>query len=148
MTRFDDRAVLNLLDAVDAAAKDVGLIPSNAAIFLHPNPRLQVIISDGFSITAANADFLPEFEENDTLTDVLRSLTATLRVLRAMAPSKPLPIDDDSIYWDTELEDDSIPVVHLPFGDDTARIIDEAQGGVIAYCAVENADRFVTGLRK
>lgn len=34
----------------------------------------------------------------------------------------------------------------LPFGDATFQIVDEAEGGVIAYCHKDNADRIVAVL--
>lgn len=35
---------------------------------------------------------------------------------------------------------------HLPYGDGTYQIVDEAQGGVIAYCHRDSADRIVSAL--
>lgn len=35
---------------------------------------------------------------------------------------------------------------HLPYGDDTFQIVDEAQGVVIAYCHRDSADRIVAAL--
>lgn len=35
----------------------------------------------------------------------------------------------------------------LPYGDDTSQIVDEAEGGVIAYCHRDSADRIVAALR-
>jgi hypothetical protein len=48
--------------------------------------------------------------------------------------------DESRIYWDETLEG--------PFGVDSARIIDEDEGGVIAYCHVDSADRIVEALSK
>lgn len=36
----------------------------------------------------------------------------------------------------------------LPYGDDTFQIVDEAQGGVMAYCHASNSDRIVAALRE
>jgi hypothetical protein len=49
--------------------------------------------------------------------------------------------EEPQVYWDQERDDE-----HRPFGDDTARIIDLQQGGVIAYCHKDNADRMVRAI--
>ncbi|HEX9088691.1 MAG TPA: hypothetical protein VF867_14330 [Arthrobacter sp.] len=36
---------------------------------------------------------------------------------------------------------------HLPYGPDTYQVVDEAQGGVIAYCHRDSAERIVSALR-
>lgn len=48
-------------------------------------------------------------------------------------------------YWDMMNEyDDTDSVVHVyPYGQDTARIIGQKEGGVIAYCHKDNADAMV-----
>lgn len=48
--------------------------------------------------------------------------------------------EEPQVYWDMAHEGDD---EHQPFGEDTARIIDLQQGGVIAYCHKDNADRLV-----
>lgn len=50
--------------------------------------------------------------------------------------------EEHQIYWDTEDPDE-----HMPFGPDTARIIDLDAGGAIAYCHKDNAHRIVMALR-
>lgn len=35
---------------------------------------------------------------------------------------------------------------NLPYGDDTYQIVDEGEGGVIAYCHNDSADRIVGAL--
>lgn len=47
-------------------------------------------------------------------------------------------------YWDTELEDDEL--TEFPYGDDTARIIDLEEGGVIAYTHHLSAPAIVASL--
>lgn len=34
----------------------------------------------------------------------------------------------------------------LPYGDETFQIVDEAEGGVLAYCHEDNAERIVAAL--
>lgn len=51
--------------------------------------------------------------------------------------------EEHNVYWDTELDEDD----DRPYGDDTARIIDQALGGVIAYCHRVNASRIVKAIR-
>lgn len=48
----------------------------------------------------------------------------------------------DVIYWD-----DSAPEEFQVFGEQTAQIIDEREGGAIAYCHHDSADRLVVALR-
>lgn len=46
------------------------------------------------------------------------------------------------IYAESALHNTDV----LPYGDDTFQIVDEAAGGVIAYCHADNADRIVAAL--
>lgn len=47
------------------------------------------------------------------------------------------------IYAESALNNTDV----LPYGDDTFQVIDESQGGVIAYCHASNAERIVTALK-
>jgi hypothetical protein len=55
--------------------------------------------------------------------------------------------DDPQVYWDEELQDDVLPIESMPFGLDTARIIDLEKGGVIAYTHKDHAHRIVMAIR-
>jgi hypothetical protein len=50
---------------------------------------------------------------------------------------------EPQIYWDAHHEDDD----KRPYGEDTAAIVDLQQGGIIAYCHKDNANRIVMALR-
>lgn len=72
--------------------------------------------------------------------------------------NEPLKVDieqedpeEPQVYWDQEPDDERAAAIatgheHSPFGADTARIIDLQQGGVIAYCHKNNADRLVRAI--
>jgi hypothetical protein len=47
------------------------------------------------------------------------------------------------IYAESALHNTDV----LPYGDDTFQVVDEAQGGVIAYCHASTADRIVAALK-
>lgn len=47
------------------------------------------------------------------------------------------------IYAESALHNTDV----LPYGEDTFQIVDEAQGGVIAYCHASTADRIVAALK-
>lgn len=72
--------------------------------------------------------------------------------------NEPLKVDieqedpqEPQVYWDQEPDDERAEALALghersPYGVDTARIIDLRQGGVIAYCHKDTADRLVRAL--
>jgi len=153
MTRFTRADVASVLEAISLSAKMQGLLPWEAELAFVPNQPAVIAmkVGDG-DIDSVKAPFLPEFEATATIKDVMRALTATYRVLRATEEKNGVRIagsDEESpIYWDNFIEDDETPAEHLPYGEGTARIIDEGQGGVIAYCHVDTANRIVEALRK
>jgi hypothetical protein len=56
---------------------------------------------------------------------------------------------DPNYYWDLMSdydENDAVDIV-TPYGDDTARIISQKDGGVIAYVHKDNANRFTAALQ-
>ena len=51
--------------------------------------------------------------------------------------------EEEPIYW----EDADATALHaLPYGDETAQIVDDAEGGVIAYSHRDNANEIVRAL--
>lgn len=56
---------------------------------------------------------------------------------------------EPQVYWDDDQPDEwtEDEAKILPYGDDTCRIIDLEQGGVIAYCHRNNANRIAMALR-
>jgi hypothetical protein len=157
MTRFTKTDVEAALVAIEASAKMQGLLDWDAKLIVAPGVRRVVAVKNlTGNIEVVPAPFIPEFEPNDTtFKDMLRALTATLRVLRATESitlaAKPSGVsagdDEDSpIYFDTFVEDDETISENPPY-EQTARIIDERAGGVVAYCHVDNASQFVSALR-
>ena len=55
---------------------------------------------------------------------------------------------EDVIYWDQDTNPEPVDPNTKPYGDDTARIIDEDEWGVIAYCHKDMAFRIVDALRR
>ena len=84
-----------------------------------------------------NLNYLLQHGEVDA--DGIRAmLVAAIEADRAQRELKEEPI-----YWD-EADDDQ-PETHA-FGADTAQIVDEEQGGAIAYCHRDNANEIVKAL--
>jgi hypothetical protein len=52
------------------------------------------------------------------------------------------------IYWDQDTNPEPVDPNTKPYGDATARIIDENEGGVIAYCHKDTAPRLADALRR
>lgn len=151
MPRFTNTEIVSAISSVALSAKMQGLLPWDANLVYNPSTK---------TVTALHANgelfpalFLPEFEEGVSNKDVMRALTATYRVLRATEEKNGVELpgdpsnEDSPIYWDDFIEDDETPVGNLPFREKTARIIDERQGGVIAYCHVDSAGSLVEALR-
>lgn len=152
MTRFTKADIQSTLKHIEISAKMQGLLPWEASLVCTPYPMVIAVIDDKLTLEQEEVPFLPEFEQGAANKDVMRALTATLKVLYAtdikMKEALILAEEEQPIYWDNFVEDDVIPVDELPFKADTARIIDEGMGGVIAYCHVDTASRIVEALKR
>lgn len=150
MPRFTNADIMSGVASISLSAKMQGLIPWEANLVYNPTAKKVSVVDANGEVLSAS--FLPEFEEAAANKDVMRALTATYRVLRATEDKHGVQIPGDGeespIYWDNFVEDDETSLENLPYGEETARIIDEGQGGVIAYCHVDTADRIVEALRK